>query len=367
MPKLKDQEIPAAAANGHPARKPRDTWRAMVFAATLLAFTCSARAEQDRLLLGGDVGGLPSLPGEERSEAADAVSVEQGSIALSERSFDNVLAVRLDGYQELAPAVVLEKGWLVSRNVGIGGVYSVQHGTSELVLNGVYAPRRDVRVQLSASQSRMDGAIDQALVQTGMLTSVRKQWVKSRVRPEAGVAVFTARAAGAERQAMAMHGLEMGTLAGYMLRLAAMPMARTRVELRYQAQNIVYDNPLLTGQWRDRQASTSVDYSRRFDDCSLFRGRFTSGAGLSQADLRFERGAFSVGYLQTRSDDYQDSMVRFSYSLALDGSPQPAARCEDVATAPTPFRTLVDAAAARPSYLPSEPLTRTVAAADAPG
>jgi len=343
-----------------------------MFAAALMTFACTCKAAQDRLVMGGEAGELPSLPGEQRGEEADAVSVDEGSIGLTERSFDNVLGVRLDGYQELAPAVVLEKGWLVSRKLGVGGVYTVQRETSELVLNGVYAPRRDVRIQLSASQIRMDGAmatvgaIDQTLVQTGMLSSVRKQWAKSRVRPEAGFAVFAARAAGAERQDMAVHGLEMGTLAGYMLKLAAMPVPRTRVELSYQAQSTVYDNPL-AAQWRDRQASASLDYSQSFDDCSLLRGRLTSGPGLTRADLRFEKGAFSVGFLQTRSDDYEDRMVQFSYSLSLDSGRQPTAKCEHVAGTLTPFRALVDAATARPSYLPSEPLTRTTSAADVPG
>ena len=157
----------------------------------------------------------------------------------------------------------------------------------------------------------------------------------------------------------------MGTLAGYMLKLAAMPMQRTRVEVSYRAQSTFYDNPL-AAQWHDRQASASLNYSQSFDDCSLLRGRFTTGPGLSRTDLRYEKGAFSVGFLQTRSDVYEDRMVQFGYSLALDSGRRPAAKCEGVAGAPTPFRAIVDAATTRPTYLPSEPLTRSARASDLP-
>ena len=321
--------------------------------------------------MGGDMGELPSLPGEDRDAQADTFNVNTGSIGLTDRSVDTVMGVRLDGYQELQPAVVLEKGWLVSRRLGIGGVYSFQRGASELVLNGVYAPRRDVRIQLSASQTRMNGVmasmggVDETLVQTGLLSSVRKQWSKSRVKPEAGFALFTARAGGSKRQDAALSGVEMGTLAGYMLKVAAMPMARARLEMSYQAQSTQYDNPL-TAQWRDRQASASLDYSQSFDDCSLIRGRYTAGPGLSRTDLRYERGPFSFGFLQTRSDDYEDRSVQLNYSIALDRGRQPAAKCEQVAGEPTPFRAIVDAATTRPSSLPSEPLTRSVSASDLP-
>jgi hypothetical protein len=371
MPIPTDHRFSKAAGYRSPEGGLRRFGQATVFAVALVACSVPCSAAQDRLIMGGDAGDLPSLPGEQRGEEADAVNVDTGSIGLTDRSFDNVLGVRLDGYQELAPAVVLEKGWLVSRKLGVGGVYTVQSGSSELVLNGVYAPRRDVRIQFSASQIRMDGVMsdlggnDETLVQTGMLSSVRKQWTKSRVLPEAAFAVFTARAGGSRRREATLSGIEMGTNAGYMLKVAAMPMVRARVEVSYQGQSTTYDNPL-TAHWRDSQASASVNYAQSFDDCSLIRGRFTTGPGVSRTDLRYEKGAFSVGFLQSRSDDYQDRMLQFSYSLALDSGRRPVAKCEHIAGAPTPFRAIVDAATTRPSYLPSEPLTRTVSADDVP-
>lgn len=371
MPTPATRTIPATTGIATAAARRQWLTRTWLVGAVLVS-VCTTCAAQDRLQLGGDATDLPSLPGEARAAEADLFNVNAASIGLSERSFDNVLGVRVDGYQNLAPAIVLEKGWLISRRLGVGGNYSMRSGSTELVLNGVYAPRRDVRVQLSASQIRMSGFAssfggnDETLVQSGLLSSIKKQWDKSRVKPEAGFALFTARASGAGRQDASVPGLEMGTLAGYMLRLAAMPAARARLELSYQAQSTQYDNPF-TPRWRDSQASSSVDYAQALDQCSLLRGRFTMGPGFDRTDLRYENGAFSVGFLQTRGVNRQDRMVQLRYSLALDTGRRPAAGCEASPGAPTPFRALVEAVTARPSHLPSEPLTRTVSAPGFPG
>lgn len=354
-----------------PARERQWSRHPILYAITLISFPIASVAAQDKLVVGADASEVPSLPGEERAGQFDAINMDTGRIALVDRSFDNVVGVRLEGYRELAPAVVLEKGWLVSRRLGMGSSYAFRSGSSELVLNGVYAPRKDVRIQLSASQKRIDGVLasfggaDKTIVQTGMLSSVKKQWAKSRVLPEAGFTVFTARAATEEMRDVTKPGLEMGTLAGYLLKLAAVPLYRGRFEVSYQAQRTRYDHPQ-TAQWRDSQASTSVDYSQGFDDCSLLHGRLTVGPGLSRTDLRYQKGAFSAGFLQTRNNENIDRAIQFTYSVSLDAGRAPAAKCHASPDAPAPFRAIVDATTARSPFLPSAPLTRAVGPADMP-
>ena len=354
----------------HTARGIPATARTLLFIG-LLVYSAVCSAAQDRLMLGGQAE-LPSLPGEQRGEDADAIAVDVDSIVLRERGFDDTLGVRLDGYQASAPSGALEKGWLVNSRLGVGGAYTLRSGASEMVLNGVYAPRPDVRIRLSASQLRADSAASsyggdpKTVLQTGYLASIKKQWPKSRVRPEAGFAVFSSRAAGAGRQDPAVDGLEMGTLGGYMFRLEARAVARERFALSYQAQSTVYDHPLTTDS-RERQAYASVDYARTLDDCSQIRGRFSAGPGLSEADLRYEKGAFSIGLLQTRTDDYSDQAILVGYSISLGRSGQRSSSCSAEPDAATPFQALVDAATARSPYLPSESLTRTATLKDAPG
>lgn len=349
-------------------RKPG--WR--LAALLLLPIVC--HAAQDRLTLGGDslAGELPSLPGEARAEHADALHVAPERIALREGAYDGMVGVTLDGYRDDLPSLSLEKGWLVSDRLAMGGAYTVRSRASELVLNAVYANRPDVRILLSMSQLRASDAVyaqngdARTVLQTSYLSSVRKQWNKSRMLPEAGVTVFVSRAAGADRRGSAADGLEMGTLAGTMLRLAARPMARTRVELSYQAQSTVYDHPL-TPYARDLQASGSLDYSHTFDDCSRLHGRYTGGHGLSRTDLGYEKGAFRFGLLQVRGADYSDNMIQVGYALPLGRARPARARCEPTPAAPSAFRTMVDAATSRSPYLPSAPTTRTVSAPEAPG
>lgn len=347
------------------------TSRLLMFFIGLLVFPAICSAAQDRLVMGGEIGELPSLPGEQRGEDADALNVDSESIALRERSFDDTLGLRLDGYQASAPSVALEKGWLVSSRLGVGGAYTMRSGSSELVINGVYAPRPDVRIRFSASQLRADSYASaysgdpKAVLQTSYLSSIKKQWAKSRIKPEAGFAVFTARAAGAGRQDPTVDGMEMGTLAGYMFRLAAKSMAREKFALSYQAQRVVYDNPM-TAYSREAQASATLDYARTLDDCSRIRGRYSAGPGLSEADLRYEHGAFSIALLQTRTEDYSDRAIQVGYAISLGRGGQGSLKCGAEPGDATPFQAIVDAATERSPYLPSESLTRTATLKDAP-
>jgi hypothetical protein len=343
-----------------------------IVALMLLPVMC--HAGQDRLIMGGEsaAGELPSLPGEERAEHADALHVAPESIALREGASDGMVGMRLDGYRDDLPSLSLEKGWLISGKLAMGGAYTVRSKASELVLNAVYATRPDVRILLSMSQLRTsDGAYAQngdarTVLQTSYLSSVKKQWGKSRMVPEAGMTVFLSRAAGADRRNLASDGLEMGTLAGTMLKVAARPMMRTRVELSYQAQNTVYHNPL-TAYAADRQASGSLDYFHTFDDCSRLHGRYTGSHGMSKTDLAYEKGAFRLGFLQVRGADYSDNRVQLRYSLPLGRARHVNTACDASPAAPSPLRTMVDAATSRPPYLPSAPVTRTLSATEAPG
>ena len=359
--------VASAALRSHVAGR---AWRGV--ALMLLPVLC--HAGQDRLIMGGaDMAAeLPSLPGEARAEQADALHVAPESIALRDGAADSMVAMRLDNYRDDLPSLSLEKAWLVSNRLAMGGAYTVRSKASELVLNAVYATRPDARILLSMSQLRAsDAAYAQngdarTVLQTSYLSSLRKQWGKSRMLPEAGVTVFVSRTAGADRRSTASDGLEMGTLAGTMLKLAARPMLRTRVELSYQTESTAYDNPL-TAYAHDRQASGSLDYSHTFNDCSRLHGRYTGGHGLSKTDLAYEKGAFRLGFLQIRGAEYSDNRVQLRYSLPLGRARHVSAVCDGAPDAPSVFRTMVDAATTRSPYLPSSPVTRTVSATEAPG
>jgi hypothetical protein len=344
---------------------------ALACAFGLSVFAPLCHAAEDKLIMGGggDADRLPSLPGEQRAERSTPVKVDNGTIALREHSFDEVLGVRLDGYRALAPSVVLERGWLLSDELGVGGAAAMHSGSSELLLNGVYAPRKDVLVRLSVSQLRASrvatygGGEAETVQQTAYVSSLNKQWSKSRFLPEAGFALYTARADGVDRQAMMSEGLQTGSMAGYMVKLAAHPMARARVELSYQTQDVLY-GVNAADLTHDLQASTSLNYSQSFDDCSQIQGRYTAGPGVAEADVRYQFGAFNVGVLQTRSNSYSNTALRVGYSMPLGAVKPKPVNCAAPPSNASPFGAVVHAATARSPYLPKAPLTRTVAPED---
>jgi hypothetical protein len=153
-------------------------WRAV--ALMLLPALC--HAGQDRLVMGGAdmAADLPSLPGEERAEQADALHVAPESIALRDGAADGMVGMRLDNYRDDLPSLSLEKGWLVSNRLAMGGAYTVRSKASELVLNAVYATRPDARILLSMSQLR---ASDAAYAQNGDARTVLQTSYRVRALP----------------------------------------------------------------------------------------------------------------------------------------------------------------------------------------
>ena len=309
---------------------------------------------------------LPSLPGEERANPRGAVAVDAGNITIRDRAPHNTVGVRLDGYTAIRPSVAIENGWLLRSDLGVGGAYKFRNDYVDLLFNGVYAPRRDMRIQLSFSQLRSgEGfAVPQSrelisVLQTSYVASIRKLWDKSRVLPESGISVFTARAADPGKRDIGLQQLETGTLAGYMLNIAARPAYHSRIELGYKSQSIAYDHPLIDAL-REKQSVRSIDYARVFDDCSRINGRLSTGAGANQINLHFERRGFTIGLMQSRTAQGTDNMIRVGYSQALGGSPRHAS-CSGKPIAPTSLQALVDSTISRSPFLPSQPVARFAA------
>lgn len=310
---------------------------------------------------------IPSLPGEERANPKGAVNFDAANITIRDRAPHNTLGVRVDGYRAIRPSVALENGWLLRNDLGVGGTYVFRNDYSDFLFNGVYAPRRDVRMQVSVSQLRSGEGVPLpqnreliTVLQTGYVASIKKLWDKSRFLPEAGGAVFTAKAVDPNEQRLATHRLEMGTLGGYMLNVSARPAYHSKIELGYKSQSVFYDHPL-TDQLRQKQSLRTIDYSRVFDDCSRINGRFSTGAGTNQINLQFERRGFIIAMLQTRTTHYTNNAIRFAYSQPLGDSVPKTASCSGKAIAPTSLQALVDSTISRSPDLPNQPVARLAA------
>lgn len=346
--------------------RPRNVLRAFVpMTLASLSFSAGAAVSPEPAYAMGREP--PSLPGEERANPRGAFAVDAGNITIRDRAPHNTLGVRLDGYTAIRPSVAIENGWLLRSDLGVGGTYKFRNDYVDLLVNGVYAPRRDVRIQLSLSQLRSgEGfALPQSrdlitVLQTSYVASIRKLWDKSRVLPETGIAIFTARAADPNKRDTVTQQLEMGTLAGYMLNIAARPAYHSRIELGYKSQSLAYDHPLIDAL-REKQSVRSIDYSRLFDDCSRINGRYSTGAGVNQVNLQFERRGFTIGLLQSRTAQGTDHMIRVGYSQPLGNGGPKHASCSGKPIAPTGLQALVDSTISRSPFLPSQPVARFAA------
>jgi hypothetical protein len=309
---------------------------------------------------------LPSLPGEERANSKGAVTVDAGNITIRDRAPHTILGLRLDSYQAVKTSVAFENGWLLRNDLGVGGAYVFRNDYSDFVFNSVYAPSKDVRIQLSISQLHTGEGFSipnsrtlQTILQTGYLASIKKIWATSTVLPEAGVTVFTAKSAAPHSYTNMAHRLEVGTLGGYMLNLAVRPSYQSKVELGYKTQDLIYDYAM--AEPRQKQIQSSVGYSQVFGDCSRVNGRYSTGAGTDQINLHFERRGFVIGMQQTKTANNTDTAIRVGYSQPLGSPLAKYASCMETPIAPTGLQSLVDATTARPGYLPNHPIARFAA------
>jgi hypothetical protein len=320
---------------------------------------------------------LPVLS-EEESNGTGYVGVDAQRIAVGEDGFANTWEARVEGYQDVRPLLKIEQGRLLTEKLGAGGSYTVGSGYSELVMNGVFAPESDLRVQLTAAQMRSRETFmtlpdqgSQALFQTGYLFDIQKKWGNEDVLSEAGIAVYTASAeegtARNLRSSMPAAGqyandgdagrLATGRLDGYMLNLRLQPTSRSDVTLIYKRENLAYHSGG-SSMIMDGHSSGAVNYSQSFRGCSQFDGRFSKGYDMEQVDLHFEKGRWNLNLLRTQANDYRDTSVHVGYSIPLGRSGGNAARCDSEPESAPSFGAVVDAAIDRPQLLPKEPLAR---------
>jgi hypothetical protein len=321
---------------------------------------------------------LPVLGGQP-ANGPEYIGINAESIAVGAHGNANTWGAQLDGYQGVRPSLQIEQGWIVNDKLGAGGKYTLGSGYSEVLLNGVYAPVRDLRVQLSAAQMRskknfLSASSDesQAVLQTGYLLDIQKKWKSDHVLTEAGVAIYTANASDADagklaprtdaNGAQADNGsqgrLATGTLGGYMLNLALQPTQRSDIGLIYKREHVVYHfagNTLNTSS----HSSASISYTQSFRDCSLLDSRFSKGLGQHQVDLRFEKDNWNVSVSRRRSADHSDTSLQVGYSISLGGSDERPTKCDAPPDSSPTFESVIDTTTARPHHLPKEPLART--------
>jgi hypothetical protein len=323
---------------------------------------------------------MPNLPelGGQPTDGPEYIGINAQSIAVGAHRHAKTWGAQVDGYQGVQPSLQIEQGWVVNEKLGAGGTYSVGKGYSEVLINGVFAPDRSLRVQLTAGQMRskknfLSAPADepQAVLQTGYLLDMQKKWKNDHVLSEAGIVLYTANAASAGPARLApltdstlLQGnngnsgrLATGTLGGYMLNLAVQPTYRSDIGLIYKRDRVVYHfaGSMLTAS---THAFAGINYRQSFRDCSRFDGSISKSPALQQVSLHFEKDSWNVSILRTRSAGHSDTSLQVGYSIPLGGPDEKATKCKATPDASPTFEAVIDATTARPNHLPKEPLAK---------
>ncbi|HJV86633.1 MAG TPA: hypothetical protein VJ698_14275 [Noviherbaspirillum sp.] len=314
---------------------------------------------------------LPDLPGDQASPAYFNMGKKRAALGYATR-FEKLNAT-LDQYFGVSPSVTLDYGLQLADRFGAGGFYTRESAQSELVVNGIFAPKRNLRYRLTGSQLRsFGGSGDSAgtISQNGYLVGARKYWDDQRYLSDLGVATYVVHAnapvdamAGnpdaAEAGDLPASPPALGDLLGYRLDVGMQPNEHSRIEWRREIGRLTSFYPI--GDQRDEAiASNRVKYSHRLGNCTQLQGAYSMTSGTDHMDLKLARDRWALRVSQAM-EGVRDTTIRLSYAIPLGSSGRRGNNCSDGSIATPHFAPLVDAATARPPQLPNQPITTSAA------
>lgn len=330
---------------------------------TLLTLLCvgtlgwripDAQAQDSILNAPPPMQSLPDMHAEDATPGHIQLDAYRAAIGYDERR--KKWDARVDGYLHDNRSLGLDYGALLSERFGAGLTMTHRNDYSEVLVNGIYAPQPDVRIQMTSGQLRSETApfaapTSTTVLQRSYLLGVRKQWDERMLSPDVGVAAYTIDASGdgsSEAEAVQMNG--------YMLNLSIQPTLQSRIEWRH-------DIGRLTQQFEqhERRASSAaanrLGYTHQFDNCVRLQGNFSAGAQSGRLELGLARKNWNIGVSHAEGDNGGDMAVRVGYRVSLGGAHSNARSCKPELETARPFEPVVDVATRRPTQLPQVSIT----------
>ena len=274
------------------------------------------------------------------------------------------------------PALSIDYGRLLSSRFGAGASVTRQGDYSEVLLNGIYAPKRNLRLRLAGAQLRTGGLAPDSLgsgadplLQNSYLFGVRKYWTKYAHLSDLGISAYVVDAEAAESggitsqddtetleaDGMASSTLAVGRMQGYMLNLGLRPTPQSRLELRREISQLTYA-AVPHAQRDEASFSSRVSYAQYFDNCLRFQSGYSMAPDAERLDLKLARHSWNVRLSHAQDGSNSDTAIRVGYTIALGRSPHRRADCEGNLNNAPAFEPIVDAAVARPQQFPRQPL-----------
>jgi hypothetical protein len=312
---------------------------------------------------------LPDLPAE---GAPGRFSLNEQSATLGYHSRDQKWSATLDEYAYLNPGLKIDYGMLLTNKFGAGATLTHHTGYSEVLVNGIYAPRRNLRLRVAGGQLRAPGdhMTSDAVTQNSYLIDVKKNAGSGRLLSDIGMTAYTVRAndSGGGDYGTVSAPEEIGTgpaegdagaagrLDGYTLNLGLEPTPYSRIELRRERTHFSYryGRGIQGGDYRD---VNHVRYSQYLSNCARFQTRYSAGEDYGRVDLSLAKNRWNVGVSHSIDSSVRDTMLQVGYSIPLGRAGGGADKCASPVHA---FGALVDATVTRPSLLPSGPIVNAI-------
>ncbi len=330
----------------------------------------------------------PALAADIPDHLADSLPYLAGSGALAPGYFDieeesasigyetrfTKWGAKVDQYMDVNPAITMDYGLLLTNKLGAGGRFTRQDDYSEIVLNGIYAPKRNLRFRMTGAQLRttpgylgmQDGAFD-GFLQNSYLFGVKKYWNKYQHLADIGIAAYSIEA-NAPSSARIPQDDELpdaddalasafapGRLNGYLLSLGLRPTPLSKLELRHETGNLSYS--FGAGMQRDeRLVSNRISYSHYLGNCLRLQGGYSASTEFDRFDLKLAKHNWNIRLSRENDAGSSDTAVHFGYMLPLGRKRNHAMSCGFEQGGASSFESIVNAATQRPLQLPNDPL-----------
>lgn len=318
---------------------------------------------------------LPDLS-EAGAAAPGRFDLDEQSVTLGYDSRMEKWSATLDEYANTNPSLTVDYGRLLTNKFGAGATLSHQSNYSEVLVNGVYAPKNNVRFRVSGGQLRafgngyaMPGSGADTVLQNSYLVDVRKHWTKYKLLSDVGLAAYTVEANAPDytnlsaltdtdmpdASDMASNGLAVGRMNGYLFKLGLQPTDRSRIELRRETSYLTYS---FNDGYRSYEnlASHRIKYSQYLSDCTRLQGSYTTSMDADRLDLGIAKNNWNINLSRALDSGTRDTAIQIGYVVPLGRSSHRARDCGANLESLRLFEPIVDTAIKRPQQFPSEPL-----------
>jgi hypothetical protein len=347
--------------------------------AAFIPWSCASHAQEATEAHANFSQNLPDLPGADHANPGQ-FSVDEESVFLGYDGRFSKWGATLDEYSYLNPSLTLDYGMLLTNKFGAGATVTHHNGYSDVLINGVYAPKRNLRLRLAGGQLRTSSDFASAwgyqpspLLQNSYLVDLKRNAGIGRLVSDFGLTAYTVRANGAGQSSRYSDfsaltdedmpdssEIDSDTLAarrldGYMLNFGLQPTPYSRVELKRERTHLSYryGDGYQGNEFRD---INHVRFSQYLNNCARLQGRYSGAADSQRVDVSLAKNKWSVSV--SRAVDYgvPDTAIQIGYAISLGKARSSSGDCGSQLATGRMFGSLVDATVARPIHLPREPL-----------